>query len=135
MNIMGQALLFVIVLVFSGVFLLVIPEALGIKVGLWSARKHFQSESQIQVGKISWREIFACIAAVEVIIISTSALVEGAIPSQRPFFPVYIYKALLVQQLQDPVYVILYSFLMIAAFFIAGFARVLRAQKRRINNS
>jgi hypothetical protein len=65
---------------------------------------------------------------------SISALTEELIPTQRQFFPVYIYKAVLGQQLHDFAYVIIYAFLMIVAFFISGFVRVLIFRKRQIND-
>jgi hypothetical protein len=134
-DIIGEVFLFVVALLLSGLFLLVIPETLGIKAGFWVARNHFQSEPQIKVGETSWWTIFICIIAVETIIINIAALGGAIIPSERPFFPVFIYKALLEQQLQDPAYVILYSILMISAFFIAGFVRVLRGRKQQIKNT
>jgi len=131
---MGQALVFIVVLLLSGIFLFVIPETLGIKVALFAMRKHFQSGQEIKVGKTSWWAIFACFAVVEAIIMSISALTEELIPAQRQFFPVYIYKAVLGQQLHDLAYVIIYAFLMIVVFFISGFVRVLIFRKRQIND-
>jgi len=85
-DVMGQALVFIVVLLLSGIFLFVIPETLGIKVALFAVRKNFQSGQEIKVGKTSWWAILACFAVVEAIIISISALTEELYPHKGHFF-------------------------------------------------
>ena len=142
MDIIGQVFLFVVVLLLFASLLIAIPEFLGQKAGRWAAKtgsspqdnlgktkaKHFFF---LPVGELSWWGIFAVVIAVEVMITILVALDVPNIPPHRPFFPVYIYRALLAQQLQEPVYVMVYSILMITAFFVVSFARVLLVTRKK----
>jgi len=142
MDIIGQGLLFIVALLLSGLLLLAIPEFLGQKAGIWAAKtgsspqdnlgktktKHFFF---LPVGELSWWGGFAVVIAVEVMITILVALDVPNIPPQSQFLPVYIYRALLTQQLQEPVYVMVYSILMITAFFVVSFARVLLVTRKK----
>ena len=141
MDIIGQVFLFVVVLLLLVFLLIIVPEFLGQKAGIWAAKtgsspqdnlgktkaKHFF----LPVGELPWWGGFAVVIAVEVMITILVALDVPNIPPQRPFFPVYIYRALLAQQLQEPVYVMVYSILMITAFFVVSFARVLLVTRKK----
>ncbi|MHB1256209.1 MAG: hypothetical protein ACYCXI_08330 [Dethiobacteraceae bacterium] len=70
-------------------------------------------------------------AVVETIIVILIALDIPNMPPQRPNFLVYIYRALLTQQLQEPAYAMVYSILMITAFFAVGFVRALLVTRKK----
>jgi len=141
MDIIGQGLLFVVALLLSGLLLLAIPEFLGQKAGIWAAKTGSSKQDNLgrtktkhaflPVGELSWWGGFAVMAVVETIIIVLVALDIPNIPPQRPIFPVYIYRALLTQQLQEPVYLMVYSILMITAFFAVGFVRALLVTRKK----
>jgi competence protein ComGC len=141
MDIIGQVLLFVVALLLSGLLLLAIPEFLGQKTGIWVAKTGSSQQDNLgktkakhfflPVGELPWWGGFAVVIAVEVMITILVALDVPNIPPQRPFFPVYIYRALLTQQLQEPVYIMVYSILMITAIFVVSFARVLLVTRKK----
>lgn len=134
---LGQLFLFIVVLLLSGLLLLAIPEALGQEVGLLIAKnrsapqdnlgktKGKHSFSPLPIGKLPWWSYFAAFAAVETIMVILVALGVPNVSLGKPFFPIYIYNALLERVLLEPVYVTVYSILMIIAVFFAGFVQAL----------
>lgn len=132
---LGQLFLFIVVALLFTLLLLVIPRDLGQKAGLFIAKNRSAPQdnlgktkgkhSFLPVGEPSWWGFFAVVVAVETIIVNLGALGVLNVPPVRPFFPVYVYKALLERVLLEPVYVTVYSILMIIAVFVAGFVQAL----------
>jgi len=132
MDIIGYVFPIVAFLIF--VLLISVPEYFGEKTGLWILKRRFRSEPQkIKLGRISgwvlsklgfFMMIFACMIAVVVIIEHMAALGVFNIP-EIPFILHLIYRSLLEQQLIEPVYTMVYSILLMTAFFVAGFVKVL----------
>ncbi|MBS3885963.1 MAG: hypothetical protein KGZ56_02805 [Dethiobacter sp.] len=141
MDIIGQVLLFVGVLLLLAFLLVAIPEFLGQKAGIWVAKTGSSPQDNLgrtkakhvflPVGELPWWGGFAVVIAVEVMITILVALDVPNMPPQRPNFLVYIYRALLTQQLQEPVYFMVYSILMITAFFAVGFVRALLVTRKK----
>lgn len=132
MDIIGQAFLLLLVLLTFGALLIVIPEHLGREIGLWVVKKKRLSWGQIGVDLLPWWGIIIIVWLVETIIVLAIAL-GVPISLERAFFPFYIYRVLLGQQLAEPVFVMVYSILMISAFFVANFARILLRKRTKPN--
>ena len=132
---LGQLFLFIVVLLLSALLLIVIPKVLGQKAGLFIAKNRSAPQdnlgktkgkhSFLSVGDLPWWGYLAVVVAVETIIGNLVALDVLNVPREIPFLPVYIYRALLERELQEPVYVTAYSILMIIAVFVAGFVKAL----------
>jgi len=125
-----QATILLLVFLVFGALLIVIPGHLGREAGLWVVKKHRLSWEQIGVNPLPWWGTIVIIWLVEIIITLSIALGAPMLP-ERPFFPFYIYRVLLGQQLVEHVFVMVYSILMITAFFIASYVRILLRGRSR----
>lgn|GEM_PF-860389 len=143
-DILVHVLLLLVVLLLSVHLLLVIPTSFGVflgqKAGLWSTKNRLGKTKgehafplPYDAKNFFWWGIFAVFLTVETIIMILGDLDIPNIPilPQTLFFPFYIYRALLIQQLEEPVYVMVYSILMMTGVFAVGFVRALLFTRKK----
>ena len=113
---------------FMGLLLIVIPEHFGQKVGIWVVTRFIPSWPQGRLGeppslfKLSgwWGVVFVFIALVTVETVFENLVHEAP---NLPSAPYLIFTSLQQGRLQqEPIHLMIYSFLIITAFFVIGFA-------------
>jgi len=112
---------------FMGLILLVIPEFLGQKAGIWVVTRLRPSWPQGRLGgppsllKLpGWRWV----ASVFIAVVTVETVFENLVPEapNLPSLPYLIFTSLQQQRLQqESVHLIIYSILIITTFFIIGF--------------
>ena len=129
MDAVGLIFLTLVVLMFIGLILLVIPEYLGHKVGIWVVTQLRPSWPQGRLGppsllKLSgWRWVASVFIAIATVEIAFENLVPEA--PNLPSIPYLVFTSLQQQRLQqEPVHLMIYSTLIITAFFFIGFASI-----------